>query len=142
MFIICEKATITNTHIQYKCYKSCLNVCEIDHDHRSGDCWGFSDTLMTEGWVVARWMGHCDELLMLPYKVARATDCGYTHTYTREREGDIMRACVYNNSENVMSHIFPCFFFFISEFFSGWNLNLKFWYLQVVVLIGLVGVRV
>ena len=38
----------------------------------------------------------------------------HTHTYTRERErereGDIMRACVYNNSENVMSHIFPCFF--------------------------------
>ena len=33
-------------------------------------------------------MGHCDELLMLPCKVARATDCGYTHThtYTRERE--------------------------------------------------------
>lgn len=51
--------------MEYKCYKSCLNVCEIDHDHRSGDCWGFSDTLMTEGWVVARWMGHCDELLML-----------------------------------------------------------------------------
>lgn len=22
-----------------KCYKSCLNVCEIDHDHRAGDCW-------------------------------------------------------------------------------------------------------
>lgn len=61
-----EKQSVhTEREMEYKCYKSCLNVCEIDHDDRSGDCWGFSDTLMTEGWVVARWMGHCDELLML-----------------------------------------------------------------------------
>ena len=82
--------------MEYKCYKSCLNVCEIDHDHRSGDCWGFSDTLMTEGWVVARWMGHCDELLMLSLRSAPIkggpSHCGLrgrlianTHTHRGER---------------------------------------------------------
>lgn len=67
----------------------------------------------------------------------------HTHVHKREREKEILWEPVCIIIQRMSCHtFFRVFFFFISEFFSGWNLNLKFWYLQVVVLIGLVGVRV